>query len=285
MGNELLSIQSHNWVTSFLTRLYLRGVDRHYSHLLYSYLRSLDDFVDEKDRSRTDKEEFISRQRRIIESVYGNPGLDPNSSIASIIRYDLDHGLKLKAPILRMLEIFEFDAGRKNTIVSFEALNNYSVTLGNAYTQILLYFLSPKYEYHQENSLLAHACHQAHVLRDLKRDEKLGYINISKEEIAQYDIHMERIPDDNFQKWLEDKIRTIQGIFSRGKIDINKIPILRLKVIANLYCFRYETFLHQIKETGYPMKDGYPIRVRDAARLVLTLFSLVFKHLRQIAWG
>ncbi|TES92060.1 MAG: hypothetical protein E3J87_06295 [Candidatus Cloacimonadota bacterium] len=281
MKKNLSLVQSHNWVTFLLAKLYLRKDDRHYAYLLYSYLRMLDDFVDEKNRSEEEKINFISRQRRAIKTLYKNCKIDSNGLIVRIIEYDCGHRCKLESFIFCMLQIFQFDTKRKNRVVSLKELKHYSINLGNAYTQLLLYFVEPKYKYQEEDSLLAHACHQAHMLRDFNIDQKLGYINISKEEIAQYNIRLNQTPDENFQKWLKDKIEIIKDYFKKGKTKVNKNPIFRIKIIGHLYCFRYETVLRQIEDDGYQLKDKYSMRLQDKVRLILLLISVLIKHLWQ----
>lgn len=281
MGNELSLIQSHNWVTFLLARLYLRKDDQYYSYLLYSYLRSADDFVDEKDASESEKKQFVHRQQKIIKSLYENCNIDANPLISRIVKYDLKNGCKLKPCIFRMLKIFEFDANRKNKLVSSEELKNYSVNLATAYTQLLLYFTEPRYEYQREDALLAHACHLAHMLRDFKEDQRLGYINISKEEIAQYNIQLNKIPDEGFQEWLRDRIKIIQSHFKKGKAELDKNPILRTKIMGYLYCFRYEAIIRQIKEAEYQLKNKYPMRLQDIIRLISIFISVLLNHLWQ----
>lgn len=278
MGNRLLLIQSHNWVTFLLAKLCLRRDDRYISYLLYSYLRSVDDFVDEKDGSNDLRKKFVLEQQKTVNNLYNNDRKS-NTLIGRIIDYDRSNDCRLKPCILKMLEIFEFDVSRRNKFVSSEKLENYSVNLGSAYTQVLLNFVEPGYKYQHADSLLAHACHLAHMLRDFKEDIDLGYINLSKEEIKRYGIELNRISDPNLKIWLKDKIKLIKEHFTKGKTALDKNPILRIKLMGYLYCFRYETVIQQIEEGGYRLKDEYPMRFRDIMFLIFILISIAFRHL------
>lgn len=281
MGYQLSSIRSHNWVTSLVAKLFLAKDERHFFYVLYSYFRWLDDFVDERSRSERERKEFISGQDSVIRGLYQSRSTDRNGLIGRIVQHDLDGGCRLKPLILTMLDTFRFDLKRANAIVSFPDLENYSRNLGSAYAGLLLCFVEPSYKCRQEDILLAHACHLVHMLRDFNKDRKLGYLNISQEEIEEYNIRLGQVQDENFRGWLKDRIEAIQRYFVRGKAKLNENPVLRLKIIGHLYCFRYETVLRQIRKAGYRLKDDYSLRFQDVARLILTSIFVPLRHLWQ----
>lgn len=281
MGYQLPSIQSHNWVTSLVAKLFLGRDERHFFRLLYCYFRSLDDFVDEKKRSEKERGEFVSEQRALVMNLYQQRNANCDGLIGQIVEYDLDRGCRLEPLILRMLDTFQFDLKRENRVVSFEELQSYSRNLGSAYAGLLLCFVEPGYECREEDSLLAHACHLVHMLRDFEKDRRLGYVNISREEMEEHRIRLRHIQDEGFRGWLKDRIKTIEKYFVWGKARLNKNRILRLKLIGHLYCFRYERILRQISKAGYRLKDDYPLRGADVARLILTSISVPLRHMWQ----
>lgn len=198
--------------------------------------------------------------------------------IAQIVYYDRSHNNMLRPFMTRMMDVFEFDSARQYKKVTEQELLDYSLTLGSAYTQLLVRFVEPRYRIEQDNVQLAHACHQSHMLRDFEEDLKLGYINIAKQDIDTYHVDP-HIRDDNFRQWLKDRITSIREKFKKGNARLDRVPILRIKIIARLYCFRYESVLQQIEDTDYQLLADYTLRVRDTLKLMPILFSTIFRHI------
>jgi len=271
-------VRHHNWVTFLLARLYCRRHDRYYSRLLYTYLRTVDDYIDTRERTPQEKQRFLRAQRNLIDDLYAGKVLQGSSMIARIVLYDRCHDNMLRPFIARMMDIFEFDSARQYKNVSEQELLDYSLALGSAYTQLLIRFVEPRYRVEQENVQLAHACHLSHMLRDFQEDLKLGYINIAKQDIKTYRVDP-NMQDDNFRKWLKDRIAGIREKFKKGKVRLDSIPILRIKIIARLYCFRYEAVLQQIEDADYQLRAAYHLRVRDILKLTSTLFATIFRHI------
>ncbi|UCC11193.1 MAG: squalene/phytoene synthase family protein [candidate division WOR-3 bacterium] len=277
IDKKVYNVRYHNWVTFILARLYCCRHDRYYSHLLYTYLRGVDDYIDTTERSPAEKKRFLTQQRKIITDLYAGKAPAGNSVIVQIVHFDRAHDNMLRPFIMRMMDIFTFDSERQHKNVTEQELLDYSLALGSAYTQLLIRFIEPRYHVVQENVQLAHACHLSHMLRDLEEDLKLGYINIAKKDLEIYHVDP-NIQDDNFRKWLRDRIVLIREKFKKGIIYLDTIPILRIKIIARLYCFRYEAVLQQIEDADYRLLGAYDLRMRDIVKLVTILISTVFQH-------
>jgi phytoene/squalene synthetase len=278
IDKTLSYVRHHNWVTFLLARLYCCRHDRYYSRLLYTYLRTVDDYIDTTERSVKEKQRFLNQQRKTITDLYAGKVPEGNSMIAQIVRYDRAHNNMLRPFIMRMMDIFTFDSVRQYKNVTEQELLDYSLALGSAYTQLLIRFIEPRYHVEQENVQLAHACHLSHMLRDFQEDLKLGYINIAKQDIKTYRINP-NIQDENFRKWLKDRITSIREKFKKGNARLDRTPILRIKIIARLYCFRYEAVLQQIEDADYRLLVVYHLRLRDVLKLTLILISTVFRHI------
>ncbi|MCK4421668.1 squalene/phytoene synthase family protein [candidate division WOR-3 bacterium] len=284
MKIESLSMRFHNWEAFLSTKLFMKRESRYYFNLVYTYFRWVDDYVDDENRKEIERTQFLSRQQTLLKRLYQGYKFRPENylewAITKVIEYDLEHNSQLKSAIFRMFQVFEFDTIRKNKVPSFKELKRYSVNLGSAYARSLLYFIAPEYgRYREVYSLLAYTCHLVHLLRDFAEDKEIGYINISKEEMEQYNIRLEQIHDENFSHWLNEKIRIIRSLFKKGKCELEKIPILCVKLIGYLYCFRYERILSQIEEDGYKLKDKYPMRWRDLAQLISIFIYTPLRHL------
>jgi phytoene/squalene synthetase len=251
------SLKTHNFEAYLVTKLFIRGYRGKLANLLYSYLRWVDDYVDDKNIEKSKQKKFLSRQLEIIRYLYkGNKTEIKNyfeKKISEVIKYDIKNGCRLKTVIYKMFEVFDFDVKRKNKIPAFRSLNENSIKIGDAYTRALLFFLSPELPYKENFSLAAYASHQVHLLRDFLKDKENGYLNISKEEITKYKIKEELTEDENFSLWIKDKLKNIKTLFKKGKKEFEKIPSLRARLTAYLFCSRYKKIIRKIEKNKYKL--------------------------------
>ncbi len=252
------SQKKHNKEAYLATKLFIRGERGKLANFLYTYLRWVDDFVDNVNIDKSEQKNFLLLQSKIINALYNkNKPKTKNcfeEAISEVIKYDIENGYGLRTVIRKMFEVFNFDIKRKHTIPHFEGLNEYSKKIGDAYTRALLFFLAPTLPYREEFSLSAYASHQAHLLRDFLIDKENGYFNISREEIEQFNIKENLTQDKNFSMWIEDKIKNIKFLFGKGKKELGSIPILQVKLTGYLYCSRYERVITRIEKDHYKLR-------------------------------
>ncbi len=252
------TLKKHNFEAYLATQLFIRGQRGRLANLLYTYLRCIDDFVDNIDIDKSEQKNLLVEQSKIINFLYNKnkPKMKNylEEAISEVINYDIENGYGLKTVIKKMFEIFDFDIKRKNTIPDFEGLNEYSKKIGDAYTRALLFFLAPSLQYKEEYSISAYASHQVHLLRDFLIDKENGYFNISREEIDRYNIKKDLTQNKAFSLWIRDKIDDIKSLFIEGKKAISEIPILKVKLTGHLYCSRYERVVRQIERNDYKLK-------------------------------
>jgi len=255
---EKESLKKHNIEAYLATKLFIRGERGKLANLLYTYLRWLDDYVDDIKTDKSEQKNFLRRQSKRINCLYdGNKFETTNyfeQSISRVIEYDIKNGHRLRTVIRKMFEVFDFDIKRKNSIPNFEDLNDYSKKIGDAYTRALLFFLAPSLPYKEEFSLSAYASHQAHLLRDFIIDKENDYFNISREEIIRFNIKKDLTQDKNFTSWVKEKVKNIKILFRKGKKQIKSIPIPQVRITGYLYCSRYEKVIAQIEKNGYRLK-------------------------------
>lgn len=268
-------VKSHNWVAFLADRLFFNRRASMHLNLLYGYFRKVDDFIDDEQRSEAECREFLEHQKRIIRRLYTKGAVKSAHAIAPVIAYDLSRGCRLKATIFSLFETFLFDAGRRSKLVTSKELKDYSLNLGKAYARMLLHFIQARASDGEAAAFLAHACHQVHILRDFFLDQRLGYVNISKEEIRQYKIRLDSINDTNFQRWLRDRINATEGLFERSKTLLDQDRSLRVKLIGHLYSCRYELLLQQIKAAGFWLEEHYPFTLRDKVNMILQIPRVV----------
>ena len=255
------TLKKNNFEAYFATKLFIRGERGRLAQFLYSYLRWVDDYVDNIKIDKSKQKNFLHGQSTMINCLYGGNKFKTKNyfekSISRVIEYDIKNGFRLRTVIKKMFEVFDFDIRRKNAIPHFEDLNDYSKKIGDAYTRALLFFLAPNLTYKEEFSLSAYASHQVHLLRDFIIDKDNDYFNISREEITRFNIKKDLTHDKNFSDWVRDKVETIKILFKKGKMQIKKIPILQVRLTGYLYCSRYEKVIAHIEKDGYRLKQTY----------------------------
>lgn len=88
----------------------------------YAYFRWVDDIIDESPLSLEERILFILRQRKLIDLLYKNEKLFELSTrehiISNLIKHDKEKNSKLQSFIRNMLAIIEFDAHRKDELIS-----------------------------------------------------------------------------------------------------------------------------------------------------------------------
>jgi phytoene/squalene synthetase len=252
------TLKNNNFEAYLATKLFIRGKKGRLANLLYSYLRWVDDFVDDINIDRAEQKDFLLGQSKIINSLYkkDKPKIKNHleKAVSEVVTFDIEKGCSLKSVIKEMFEVFDFDLKRKNSIPDFKEFNEYSKKIGDAYTRALLFFLAPTLNYREKYSISAYASHQIHLLRDFSRDKENGYFNISKEEINKYNIKKDFSQDKAFTLWVKDKIENIKSLFLEGKKTFAEIPILKVRLTGYLYCSRYERIISRIERNDYKLK-------------------------------
>ena len=108
-------------------------VDRHLRadcYRAYAYLRWADDVIDDSSTSREERLVFVRRQQNLVRRLFlGQPlrGLSREEQIIEdLIRHDQGTNSNLRAFILGFLNLLEFDAFRKDQLISEKQLTWYS---------------------------------------------------------------------------------------------------------------------------------------------------------------
>ena len=117
----------------------------------YAYFRWVDDIIDETPLSLEERTLFILSQRKLIDSLYKNEKTLELSRgeqiISDLIKHDKEENSKLQSFIRNMFAIVEFDAHRKDELISVEQLEWYSNCLAKSVTDGLQYFIGNGHSY------------------------------------------------------------------------------------------------------------------------------------------
>jgi phytoene/squalene synthetase len=235
----------------------------------YAYFRWVDDVIDVTSRSRKERKSFINRQRKLIEKLYRNERLTDLSleeEIAvELIQQDRDNEGRLQSFVENMFAIIEFDAHRKDRLISEKELGWYSNSVSKSVTDGLQYFIGNGHPYPvtENRNSAALGAHIAHLLRDMIPDMEDGFINIPQEYLEAKGIQPNEINSEPFRKWVEARVVLARKYFREGKKYLDQLEVLRCKIVGHWYCARFEGVLDAIEQDGFLVRRSY----RDRRRL------------------
>lgn len=219
--------------------------------LLYAYLRWVDDRVDREKFNFDDTYVFMRRQIEIVHASYQGKTLIPNNSYEAMavtaINEDRKKGSQLENMLNGFLQAINWDVQRRYKLVCQNDLNQYSLLLGRSYSEGLLFGLQldpcdPTYAI--PKNLCGIAAHWTHLLRDLRDDIKLGYTNISEEEICYYSIDFQNT--ETLRQWTRVKCCQTLELFEEGRKARSVLPTYKSRAVFDLTCLKHISTINRI---------------------------------------
>jgi phytoene/squalene synthetase len=255
----------------------------------YAYFRWADDVIDVTARTDEERIAFVQRQRDLIERLYSNASVNGLSSeeeiAAELIRNERGESGRLQSFIRNMFAIIEFDAQRKSRLISQEELNWYTESLGKSVTDGIQYFIGNGHPYPitEDRNLAAHGAHISHLLRDMLPDTADGFINIPREYLEEHGIGPEEVESEPFRSWVRGRVEKARECFLEGKKYLDRLEVLRCKIVGHWYCARFEGVLDAIEKDGYVLRKSYDEQRRFSSWLNIAILGLSVssKHIRR----
>jgi phytoene/squalene synthetase len=252
----------------------------------YAYFRWLDDIIDVSARTVKERHSFIRQQKKLIDRLYKNErldGLTPEEEIvADLISHDRRKNSGLQSFIRNMFAIIEFDAFRIGKTVSYEELVWYSKRLAKSVTDGIQYFISNGYPYPtgDDRYAAAYGAHITHLLRDTLPDTADGFINISREHLRAHGIGPEDINSEPYRIWVRERVKDARSYFREGKRYLDKLDVLRCKIVGHWYTARFEAVLDTIERDGFHLRPDYEERRRLSTWLKIGWLAaeVTFRH-------
>jgi phytoene/squalene synthetase len=232
----------------------------------YAYFRWTDDVVDISLQSSTERIAFITRQKMLIENLYGGrrpADLCPEEEmLADLIAHDRDPDSGLRSFINNFMAVIEFDANRNGRLVSRHELTTYTTWLATAVMDGIQYFIGNSHPYPKtpDRTLAVIGAHLVHMLRDTLEDLPAGFVNIPAEDIQGGGICLEDVESESFCLWVREQVERARVCFQAGKRYIDTLEVLRSKLAGAWYCARFEWYLNAIQRDGYRLRRAYPER-------------------------
>jgi phytoene/squalene synthetase len=179
-----------------------------------------------------------------------------------------------------MMQVMDFDARRRGSLISEAELNEYTRWLATAVMECIHYFIGhADFSPHDETRYLAvSAAHIVHMLRDTFDDAQVGYYNIPREVLESNHIGPRDVQSDAYRAWVKSRVQLARGYFKAGRDYFARVQNTRCRLACFAYIARFEWLLDTIEREGYCLRPQYQERKSKGVGLWmswLTLSSLV----------
>jgi len=239
---------------------------------LYAYFRWLDDEVDERLGSVADRAALVVRERRLLADAVDPAASSPRSAatpqerlLVDLVR-GRDDGVRTDASgarqsIASMLDVMAFDAARRGRPVTQAELDAYTHSLAVAVTEALHHCIGHGCGAPHDDSryVAVTGAHVAHMLRDLRQDVAVGYVNVPAEVLATG--LSPDVPDDpDLRAWVEARVGYARSCFATARAYLARLESARCRLAGHAYLARFEWVLDAIERDGYRLREAYPQR-------------------------
>lgn len=246
----------------------------------YAYFRWVDDYLDQKGRSRETCKAFIKRQQKLLDDGYGRQRLDNLSPqeqmLAELVEGDTETNSGLQIYLRHMMAVMAFDAGRRGELISQTELDHYTYLLASAVTEALHYFIGHQQAAPQTEAryLAATAAHITHMLRDTLEDVAVGYYNLPREYLQTHHLEPDNVQNEAYRRWVRERVELARHYFNIGLDYLAQVQNRRCRLAGYLYTARFEMVLTAIERDAYVLRECYPECKTARAGASMTLSML-----------
>ena len=259
---------------------------RGYLNLCFAYLRWLDDFVDNPQNNIIEKISLVRRQKRLIE----NFNLFDEAAKIYIEESFLFHFIKfaisqqktfLIDALKMMIDTIEMDALRleHGGIYDKEEMRAYIEKNSKAFFDIITWFVAPNNSYTLQNIYCGKFATMLFMLRDFEEDIKIGFINITKEDLELYDLDEHNIYiSNNLNRWTEKRFKEIiEQLFTEAKV-VKTFPIT-LKFFNYYSQIYYLPKLLRLKVYNYNLRKAPQKKIKNEIKVYSNFILICVKLL------
>ncbi|HSL42913.1 MAG TPA: squalene/phytoene synthase family protein [Anaerolineales bacterium] len=263
----------------------------------YAYFRWVDDTLDgDSVRSAVDtcpggqcqgaheRLTFLQRQKTLLKKCYrGEIPQDATMEeqmLVELVRRDQEKNSGLQSYLYNMMQVMEFDAKRRGSLISQTELNEYTRWLATAVTEAMHYFIGHCcYSPHTEIRYLAvSGAHITHMLRDTFDDLQAGYYNVPREVLEANHIQPHDTQSKAYRAWVKSRVQLARQYFTAGRAYLARVENPRCRLAGLAYTARFEWLLDTIEREDFSLRPQYDERksVGTGLRMGLsTLFSII----------
>lgn len=246
----------------------------------YGYFRWVDDILDSEAGSASGRREFLERQKSLLERCYlGRAPQDPNiqeQMLVELVRGDPERNSGLHSYLRSMMQVMEFDAGRRGRLISQAELSDYTRWLAVAVTEALHYFIGHgQYAPRDETRYLAvSAAHITHMLRDTYDDLQVGYYNVPAEMLEANRIGPEDVHSPAYRAWVAGRVALARDYFEAGRSYFARVRSPRCRLACFAYIARFDWLLDVFEREDYCLRPRYDERKRLGTGLRMSWLAL-----------
>jgi len=233
------------------------------AYLAYGYFRWVDDLLDTHGCTQSEKIAFIERQKHLLELSYCRMAL-PDISLEEQMLVDLVHNDMADHPglysyLVNMMSILEFDARRRNRLITQDELTSYSQGLAAAVTNAIHYFIGNADQAPPNDARYpaVFAAHITHMLRDTLDDIEMGYFNIPRDYLVQNQISPKDLNSPAYHSWICSRVELADEYFREGRQYLAQDKNFRRRLVGYAYSARFEWMLHTIQRENYCLRSEY----------------------------
>ena len=274
-----------------LAIFYFQRKHRKYFYLCYSYLRWVDDYVDNPQGDKLKKLEFIENQLKLIKDLSNEENVDsayPINGLKFKEEFFLYYYIKyakhvenynLIFEVKRVVESIWLDANRlfNGGIFSQDELSHYIDIASRPNSNIINYFLYPTIKTLDENKIIGKFLGYVAALRDFFEDLEAGYINISREEISEYNLNMDDFKNDKKRfDWMADKYPELLELLHEEISILKSMPVKAKLYFLPPYSVVL-TMLLRIKVYDYKFGEKLKKEMSKELKVYLQSFSLILQ--------
>ncbi len=229
----------------------------------YGYFRWVDDVLDAKSGSGSERRAFIERQKSLLDKCYqGEPPAGVNiqeKMLVELVQRDHEKNSSLEAYLRNMMLVMDFDTKRRGKLISQFELHEYTRWLAIAVTECLHYFIGHGcFSPHDESRYLAvSAAHITHMLRDTYDDLQVGYFNIPREVLVANHIRPQDVRNEAYRAWVKSRVQMAREYFEIGHAYFAHVQSWRGRLAGTAYLARFEWLLDTIVRERYLLRPLY----------------------------
>lgn len=273
-----------------ISKLMVSRKTRPYVYFCYYYFRWVDDYIDSKFNSLDEKKAFFKNQTTLAQSIINGENVKLNFTEEYFLLYFMNFALSQDTRLLvdsftLLLGTIGDDIKRfqNGGLFSENEKQRYMNDNIKSFFIITNFFLQPKsaFKYQNKFNCLRTLVH-TFLINDLAEDYRLGYINISNEEIRKYQLNAaDLLNDSSLVIWYKDSFAKINKWLNEDTLILRKFP-LKLKFFW-FWLFPYCVHkMNRIIIYNYdPSKDVTRSEVKEIKLYSLTVLS-TFKFFYKI---
>ena len=243
----------------------------------YAYFRWVDDQIDLHQTIESERLDFVARQADLLEAAYHNTQPEcttpTEQMLIELIGRDPRPESGLAGYLRNMMDVMQFDAGRRGRWITQAELDGYTRSLALAVTDALHYFIGHGQPVPRTPARTAavSAAHITHMLRDTSEDVAAGYYNIPLELLAGEGLAPENLAHPGYRAWARQRVAQARRGFELGKAHLARVASRRCRLAGFAYCARFEGVLDAIEGNHYDLTTPLPPAFLASGRAWRTL--------------